>query len=96
MKTLRGKVVSTKMQKTIIVEVETSRPHPLYKKIVKKKKRFKAHSGNLKLKVGDRVEIAPVRPISKEKHFTVISKMERMGPLPTILIKKGKGARGKP
>lgn len=72
MKALIGKVVSTKMQKTVVVEVKTSRPHPLYKKIVKKRKRFKVHNKDLKLKLGDKVEIVQTRPISKEKHFKVI------------------------
>lgn len=71
MKSLVGKVVSTKMEKTVVVEVETSRPHPLYKKIVKKKKRYKAHNENLNLRVGEKVEIVQCRPMSKEKHFKV-------------------------
>ena len=70
-KTLTGKVISRKMQKTVVVEVESSRPHPLYKKIIKKRKKFKVHNENLKLKVGDKVEIVQTRPISKEKHFKV-------------------------
>ena len=72
MKTLIGKIVSTKMQKTVVVEVETSRRHPLYKKIIKKRKKFKAHNEDLKLKIGDKVEIVQTRPISKEKHFKVV------------------------
>lgn len=75
MKTLIGEVTSTKMQKTVVVEVEISQPHPLYKKIVKKKKKFKAHNESLKLKAGDKVEICQSRPISKEKHFKVIKKL---------------------
>jgi len=74
MKTLKGKVVSTKMDKTVVIEVVTSRPHPLYKKIIKKKKKYKADNQNFDLKVGDRVEIVSTRPISKEKHFKVIKK----------------------
>lgn len=78
MKTLVGRVVSTKMQKTVVVEVETAKSHPLYKKIIKKRKRFKVHNESLKLKVGDKVKIVQTRPISKEKHFKVIEKMERI------------------
>jgi len=74
MKTLKGKVVSTKMDKTVVIEVVASRPHPLYKKIIKKKKKYKADNQNFDLKVGDRVEIVSTRPISKEKHFKVIKK----------------------
>lgn len=68
---LVGKVVSTKMKKTVVVEVETSKPHPLYKKIVKKRKKYQAHNESLNLQVGDQVEIVSTRPISKEKHFKV-------------------------
>lgn len=75
MKVLTGKVISTKMQKTVVVEIETTRPHPLYKKIIRSKKKFKAHNEGLKLKVGDKVEIIPTRPISKEKHFKVLKKV---------------------
>lgn len=74
MKALIGKIVSLRMQKTAVVEVEKSRPHPLYRKTIKKRKRFKAHHEDLKLKVGDRVEISPTRPKSKEKHFKVVKK----------------------
>lgn len=81
MKALVGKVVSTKMQKTVVVEIETSRAHPLYKKVVKKKKRFKAHNEGLKLKVGDKVKIVQTRPVSKEKHFKVVKKWSRRGTL---------------
>ena len=72
MKNLIGKIVSMKMAKTVVVEVETSRRHQLYKKIIKKKKKFKAHNEDLKLKIRDKVEIAQTRPISKEKHFKVV------------------------
>lgn len=72
---LVGKVVSTKMKKTVVVEVETSKPHPLYKKIVKKRKKYQAHNESLNLQVGDQVEIVSTRPISKEKHFKVVKKI---------------------
>ncbi|MBL7158974.1 30S ribosomal protein S17 [Candidatus Microgenomates bacterium] len=77
MKILTGKVVSTKMQKTIIVEVENSKRHPLYHKIIRKRKKFKVHNESFKLKVGDKVEIVSTRPISKEKHFKVVKKIEK-------------------
>ena len=67
-----GVVVSDKMNKTVVVEVLRVSPHPVYKKIVKKKIRYKAHSENNKAKTGDRVRIAETRPISKEKRWKVI------------------------
>ena len=69
---LIGKVVSTKMQKTAVVVVKREKPHPLYKKIVRKTKRFKVHNENIEVKVGDKVRIEETRPISKEKHFRVL------------------------
>lgn len=88
MKALIGKVVSTKMEKTAVVVIETTRPHPLYKKIMRKRKKFKAHNEDLDLKAGDRVKICSTRPISKDKHFKVIEKMDEG-------LKKKKGARRK-
>lgn len=75
MKPIIGKIVSTKMTKTVVVEVERAKIHPLYKKIVKKTKRIKAHSEDSSLKLGDMVKIASVKPLSKEKHFRVIGKV---------------------
>ena len=61
-----GKVVSDKMDKTIVVAVEDSVPHPLYKKIVKRTVKFKAHDEENQCGVGDRVRIMETRPLSKE------------------------------
>ncbi len=72
MRILEGKVVSAKTPKTIIVEVERKSFHPLYKKIIRRTKRYKVHNENSDIKVGDLVKIQAVRPISKEKHFKVI------------------------
>ena len=66
-----GKVISTKMQKTVVVEVERISIHPLYKKRVRKTKKFKAHN-NLGVEVGNIVRIENTRPISKDKHFQVV------------------------
>jgi len=66
-----GLVVSTKMQKTAVVKIEVKKPHPLYEKLVKKSKKFKAHSEIKELAVGDLVRIVSVRPISKEKKWKV-------------------------
>ncbi|OGG27292.1 30S ribosomal protein S17 [Candidatus Gottesmanbacteria bacterium RIFCSPLOWO2_01_FULL_39_12b] len=74
MKELTGKIVSTKMAKTVVVEIVKSRLHPLYKKNMRKTKRYKAHNENLDLQVGDLVKITSHRPISKDKHYKVISK----------------------
>lgn len=80
MKILIGKVLSIgKMSKTAVVRVETSRRHPLYKKIVKKRKNFLVHleepavdKQDLKIKQDDLVKIVETRPISKNKHFKII------------------------
>lgn len=71
-KQLTGTVVSTKMQKTVVVEVKRARPHPVYKKIVRTTKRLKAHNENPGIKVGDTVKIVETKPISKDKSWKVI------------------------
>lgn len=75
-KVYRGKVVSDKNDKTIIVEVTTSRPHPLYGKRVKYSKKFTAHDENNVAKINDVVDIAETRPLSKTKHFRLIRVVE--------------------
>lgn len=72
---LTGKIISTKMQKTVTVLVEKKFRHPIYKKVITKHKKFKAHNENLKLKNGDTVSIKETRPISKEKNFIVDKKI---------------------
>lgn len=74
-KILSGEVVSTSMQKTVTVRVERKFRHPFYKKIIVKHKRYKAHNEKLKLSKGDTVKIKESRPISKDKHFTVVEKI---------------------
>lgn len=72
-KILEGLVVSDKMKDTIVVLVQRYEKHPKYGKFVKHKKKFKAHDlGNTK-KIGDKVRIAETKPISKDKHFIVVS-----------------------
>jgi len=71
-KTLNGKIVSIKMQKTAVVEVTRKSPHPLYKKLIKVDKKYKVDTGELVLNVGDRVKIGEVSPISKDKKFKVL------------------------
>lgn len=72
-----GKVVSDKMDKTIIVASETFIAHPLYKKQVKKTKRFKAHDENNQCKIGDTVKIMETRPLSKEKRWRLVDIVEK-------------------
>jgi small subunit ribosomal protein S17 len=66
-----GVVVSDKMQKTCVVAVEHYRRHPLYGRPIRRTRRFKAHDEENACRVGDQVEIAESRPISKEKHWVV-------------------------
>ena len=70
---LKGVVVSDKMDKTVIVSVSRFIKHPLYGKFYKVSKKYKAHDEENKYKVGDNVEIKATRPISKDKHFKVVS-----------------------
>ncbi|OQX88394.1 MAG: 30S ribosomal protein S17 [Candidatus Omnitrophica bacterium 4484_70.2] len=71
-KILEGIVVSDKMQKTVVVKVEKKFPHSLYKKPVKKIKKFKVHDPNQIAKAGDKVRIIESRPYSKEKRFLLL------------------------
>lgn len=71
-KIFNGIVVSVKMNKTAVVEVIRRTPHPLYKKLLKRSKRYKVDMGELKISVGDRAKITETRPISKDKHFKIL------------------------
>lgn len=68
----KGVVVSDKMDKTIVVAVETLKTHPKYKKKYRSTKKYKAHDGENKYKIGDTVEIVPGRPMSKDKNYVVV------------------------
>ncbi len=72
---LTGKVISDKMQKTVVVEVERIKEHPKYKKRYKISKKYKAHDEKGEYKVGDIVIIEECRPLSKEKRWRVIKKL---------------------
>jgi len=74
-----GRVVSDKMDKTVVVAVERLVQHPLYKKTVKRVTRLKAHDEKNECKVGDKVSIIEGRPISKEKRWRVLKIIERTG-----------------
>ncbi len=72
-----GVVVSDKMEKTITVAVELDKRHPLYGKVYKTTKKFKAHDENNEAKIGDTVEIMETRPLSKDKYFRLVRIVER-------------------
>ncbi|UOF91903.1 30S ribosomal protein S17 [Fodinisporobacter ferrooxydans] len=72
-----GKVVSDKMDKTIVVAVETSMKHPLYGKTIKRTKKFKVHDENNSAGIGDTVKIMETRPISKEKCWRLLEIVEK-------------------
>ena len=74
---LRGKVVSDKMDKTIVVEISTKKSHPLYGKRVNFSRKFKAHDELNEAKIGDIVEIMETRPLSKDKHFRLVRIVEK-------------------
>jgi small subunit ribosomal protein S17 len=76
-KTLVGTVTSDKMEKTVVVTVERTTRHPLYGKIMKVSKKYKAHDENNEAKMGDTVRISECRPISKDKSFFVQEILER-------------------
>lgn len=76
-KTRVGKVVSDKMDKTIVVAVEDRVAHPLYKKIVKHTLRLKAHDENNECKIGDTVKIMETRPLSKDKRWRLAEVIEK-------------------
>lgn len=71
MKVFEGKVVSLKMNKTAVVEIVRRTPHPLYKKLLRRSKRYKADTGDLTLVLGQKVKIVETKPISKGKFFKV-------------------------
>lgn len=67
-----GRVVSNRMDKTVVVAVKSYRPHPLYKRAVRRIKKFKAHDEQNACRVGDIVRIEETRPLSKEKRWRVV------------------------
>ena len=76
-KTRVGKVVSDKMDKTVVVAIVDNVKHPLYNKIVKSTVRFKAHDEKNECGIGDTVEIMETRPLSKDKYFRVVRIIEK-------------------
>lgn len=76
-KTRTGKVVSDKMDKTIVVAISERVKHPLYKKIVSRTKKFKAHDEHNECGIGDKVLIAETRPLSKDKCWRLVEIIEK-------------------
>ena len=76
-KTTVGRVVSDKMDKTIVLAIEDSVKHPLYKKVIKRTVRLKAHDENNECRVGDRVRVMETRPLSKDKRWRVVEIIEK-------------------
>jgi small subunit ribosomal protein S17 len=76
-KTRIGNVVSDKMDKTVVVAVEDFVSHKLYKKSIKRTKKYKAHDENNQCKVGDKVKIMETRPLSKDKNWRVVEIIEK-------------------
>jgi small subunit ribosomal protein S17 len=76
-KTRVGKVVSDKMDKTVVVTVETRVAHPLYKKIINRTYRLKAHDENNECRIGDTVRVMETRPLSRDKRWRVVEILER-------------------
>ena len=76
-KTQVGKVVSDKMDKTIVVAIEDSVKHPLYNKIVKRTVRLKAHDEKNEAGIGDRVKVMETRPLSKDKRWRLVEIIEK-------------------
>ena len=72
-KSIIGKVVSDKMDKTIVVAVVRNVKHPIYKKIMKRTKKLKAHDENNQCKIGDTVKLMETRPLSKQKCWRLVS-----------------------
>ena len=73
----QGRVASDKMDKTIVVVSETRVPHPVYKKVVRRSSRFKAHDEQNEAKAGDLVRIVECRPMSREKRWRLLEILER-------------------
>ena len=76
-KTRSGVVVSDKMDKTIVVAVQTIKPHPLYHKRIKRTSKFKVHDENNDCRIGDTVSIMETRPLSRDKRWRLVQILER-------------------
>ncbi len=72
-----GRVASNKMQKTVVVEVETRKLHPLYRRMIRRTRRVKAHDESNACEIGDVVRLEQTRPLSKEKRWRVVEILQR-------------------
>ena len=88
-KTLIGEVVSTKMAKTIVVEVRRQKAHPYYKRVVARSKKFYAHDENQTARLGDYVQIEESRPLSKLKRWTLKDIVQRAALVPGETVSAG-------
>ena len=86
-KRLIGEVVSNKMDKTVVVVVRRTRRHPLYGKVIRISKRYKAHDEKNECLVGDEVRIVESRPYSKDKHWRVETILQRAAQIDTTPLK---------
>lgn len=82
--TMVGRVVSDKMQKTIVVAVETSKRHPVYKKSYRWTKKYKAHDEENSARIGDMVRIEETRPLSREKRWLLVEILNRGDQAPAV------------
>ena len=76
-KVLTGRVVSNRMDKTVVVAVETLKQHPLYKKVIRRRKKYMAHDAENQCQIGDLVRIVESRPLSRRKRWVVTEILER-------------------
>ena len=76
-KTRIGKVVSDKMEKTVVVAIEGSAAHPLYKKVIKRTYKLKAHDENNECRIGDKIKVMETRPLSKDKRWRLLEIVEK-------------------
>ena len=72
-----GRVISDKMDKTVVVQVATRKSHPLYKKVLQRRANFKAHDETNECRIGDLVRIMETRPLSKDKRWRVVEVVEK-------------------
>jgi small subunit ribosomal protein S17 len=91
-KTVVGEVVSTKMQKTIVVEVDRKKAHALYKRVVKSTKKFYAQDDNNSAHVGDVVRLEETRPLSKLKRWRLAEIIRRSALAPEVIAGENKAA----
>ncbi len=89
-KQLIGEVVSNKMEKTVVVVVERTRRHPLYGKVIRMSKKYKAHDENNQCRIGDQVRIVESRPYSKDTHFQVAEILNRAAQIDTTPLQAEK------